>query len=88
MKKQVTLGIDIGGTNTAFGFIDYDGNYYAEGNVLTNKHEDINDYLKELHLEIEKTLNTIRDRVELVGIGIGAPNGNYYKGSIEYAVNL
>ena len=54
MKKDVALGIDIGGTNTAFGFIDREGNYLTEGNIPTAKHEDINDYLKELYLEIEK----------------------------------
>ena len=43
MKKDVALGIDIGGTNTAFGFIDREGNYLTEGNIPTAKHEDIND---------------------------------------------
>lgn len=88
MKKQVALGIDIGGTNTAFGFIDKEGNYMAEGNISTNNHEDINDYLKELHMEIEKVLDTIRNEVELTGIGIGAPCGNYLQGTIEHASNL
>lgn len=88
MKKQVALGIDIGGTNTTFGFIDREGNYLADGNIETQKHEDINDYLKELYLEIEKVLDPLRDELEMVGIGIGAPNGNYYKGSIEFAPNL
>ena len=87
MKKQVALGIDIGGTNTAFGFIDKEGNYMAEGNISTNNHEDINDYLKELHMEIEKVLDTIRNEVELTGIGIGAPCGNYLQGTIEHASN-
>ena len=40
MKKDVALGIDIGGTNTAFGFIDREGNYLTEGNIPTAKHED------------------------------------------------
>ena len=75
MKKDVALGIDIGGTNTAFGFIDREGNYLTEGNIPTAKHEDINDYLKELYLEIEKVLDPIRQEVNFVGIGIGAPNG-------------
>lgn len=88
MKKEVALGIDIGGTNTAFGFIDRDGNYLAEGNIPTAKHEDIKDYLKELYMEVERVLDTIREDVTMVGIGIGAPNGNYYKGSIEFAPNL
>lgn len=88
MKKEVALGIDIGGTNTAFGFIDREGNYLAEGNIATNNHEDITDYLKELHMEIENVLDTIREQVKLVGIGIGAPCGNYLQGTIEYASNL
>lgn len=88
MKKEVALGIDIGGTNTAFGFIDREGNYLAEGNIATDKHEDINDYLKELHMEIENVLDTIRAEVNLVGIGIGAPCGNYLQGTIEHASNL
>lgn len=88
MKKEVALGIDIGGTNTAFGFIDREGNYLAEGNIATDKHEDINDYLKELHMEIENVLDAIRAEVNLVGIGIGAPCGNYLQGTIEHASNL
>lgn len=87
-EKDVALGIDIGGTNTAFGFIDREGNYLTEGNIPTAKHEDINDYLKELYLEIEKVLDPIRQEVNFVGIGIGAPNGNYFKGAIEFAPNL
>lgn len=88
MKKEVALGIDIGGTNTAFGLIDRAGNYLAEGNILTGKHEDIHDYLKELHYEVEKLMDPLRSEIQLMGIGIGAPNANYYKGTIEYAVNL
>ena len=88
MKKEVALGIDIGGTNTVFGFIDREGNYLAEGNIPTAKHEDITDYLKELNLEVDKVLDTIRSEVTLIGIGIGAPNGNYYKGTIDFAPNL
>lgn len=45
-------------------------------------------YLKELYLEIEKVLDPIRQEVNFVGIGIGAPNGNYFKGAIEFAPNL
>ena len=71
MKTEVALGIDIGGTNTAFGFIDQEGNYLAEGNIPTNNHEDLRDYLKELHMAIENTLDSIRDNAILVGIGIG-----------------
>lgn len=88
MKTEVTLGIDIGGTNTAFGFIDKIGNYIAEGHILTQTHDDINNYLKELYQNIQETFAPISNKYELIGIGIGAPNGNYYNGSIEFAPNL
>lgn len=88
MKKDVALGIDIGGTNTAFGIIDRNGNFITEGNIPTSKHEDINDYLRELYLGIEKIYEPIKDEYKIIGIGVGAPNGNYYKGSIEFAPNL
>ena len=88
MKTEVALGIDIGGTNTAFGFIDQEGNYLAEGNIPTNNHEDLRDYLKELHMAIENTLDSIRDNAILVGIGIGAPSANHLQGTIDNAVNL
>lgn len=88
MKREVALGIDIGGTNTKFGFIDRNGEFLTSGSILTAQHADILDFLKELYMAIEKTFDEIRTDSVLVGIGIGAPNGNYYKGTIEYAPNL
>lgn len=88
MKTEVALGIDIGGTNTAIGFIDRKGCILAEGNMPTQKHTDINLFLKELHLEIQRTYNTIRDKASLIGIGIGVPNGNYFDGTIGFTPNL
>jgi glucokinase len=88
MKTAVALGIDIGGTNTKFGFIDRVGNYLAEGNILTATHENIKDYLKELCAATHTLFSTIEETSTLIGIGIGAPDGNYYKGTIEYAPNL
>lgn len=86
--REVSLGIDMGGTNTAFGLIDREGNFIAEGNIETNKHAEFEDYLRELYLAIEAKIEPIRNEIKLVGIGIGAPNGNYYNGCIESAVNL
>lgn len=88
MKTEVALGIDIGGTSTKFGFVDRAGNYLAEGNILTATHERIEDYLKELCTATHDLFHTIADTSTLIGIGIGAPDGNYYKGTIEYAPNL
>lgn len=88
MKTEVALGIDIGGTNTKFGFVDRAGNFIAEDMIPTGRKEDVRDYLKDLCLATRLVWDRIRDSVLLIGIGIGAPNGNYYRGTIEYAPNL
>jgi len=86
--KQVALGIDIGGTNTVFGCIDKAGNCLTEGSIPTQKHADINTYLDELFKEVDKALATIEEKLDIIGIGIGAPNASYYSGTIEDAANL
>lgn len=88
MKTKVALGIDIGGTFTKFGFVDKNANYIAEGTICTTQYEKIHDYLQELCISTHEVLSSIEKSVELVGIGIGAPDGNFYKGTIEYAPNL
>lgn len=77
-----------GGHQHRFWFYRQRRDYLTEGTSRQHKHEDINDYLKELYLEIEKVLDPIRQEVNFVGIGIGAPNGYYFKGAIEFAPNL
>jgi len=88
--KDVALGIDIGGTNTKFGFVDREGNMYAETSVSTIKTApgDVSAYLKYVYEEIEKLRATVDQELNVVGCGIGAPNGNYFTGTIEYAPNL
>lgn len=86
--KEVVIGIDIGGTNTKFGYVDREGNNLSSGSISTNKYENLDDYMDYLHEELEKCKDDIKEDIQLVGIGIGAPNGNYYKGTIEYAPNL
>lgn len=88
MKTEVALGIDIGGTFTKFGFVDHNANYWAEGSIGTTKNEDIHSYLRDLCNATHEVFSTIEESVTLTGIGIGAPNGNFYKGTIEYAPNL
>ncbi len=87
MKTEITLGIDIGGTNTAFGLIDKKGKCVGEGNIPTWKHSNIQDYLNEIHETVEKLYAPLKENFSLAGIGIGAPSGNYYDGTIE-ATNL
>lgn len=86
--NKLAIGIDIGGTNTAFGFVARNGEVLVKGSIPTQVHEDFDDYLNDLKKAIDATQKQIKSDFELVGIGIGAPNGNYYSGTIEYAPNL
>lgn len=85
--KQITVGIDIGGTNTAIGFVDRDGNCLFETSIPTKEYLDIESYMKNLCGLIQDELKKHPD-CQLMGIGIGAPNANYHRGTIEEAPNL
>ena len=88
MSKPYVVGIDIGGTNTVFGIVDARGVVIASSSIKTRKHSNINDYIDELHTELTKLIEA-NDAVDKIhGIGIGAPNANYYTGTIENHVNL
>ncbi|MBQ4344873.1 MAG: ROK family protein [Muribaculaceae bacterium] len=88
MSKPYVLGIDIGGTNTVFGIVDARGVVLASSAIKTQKHNNINDYIDELYTEIMRLLD-LNDAVDKIhGIGIGAPNANYFTGIIEDGVNL
>ncbi|MGE5683265.1 MAG: ROK family protein [Bacillota bacterium] len=87
-KTDVTLGIDIGGTNTVFGFVDKEGNLIAESSIPTNSNEKADFLFERLHLDVNRLYDGIKDRYNLIGIGIGAPNANYYKGTVEQPPNL
>ena len=89
--KKVAIGVDIGGTNTAIGVVDELGNVMVKDNIATPSHGDINRYIADLAQainEIIKSVKLLNEDLEVIGIGIGAPNGNYYSGTIEYAPNL
>ncbi len=91
MKKKVSLGIDIGGTNTAIGVVDAEGNVLVKTNISTPKHGDAQQYVIEMAQAIRSLISDVQKlnpEVEFAGIGLGAPNANYYKGTIEYAPNL
>lgn len=88
MSKPYVLGIDIGGTNTVFGIVDARGVVIASASIKTAKHSNINDYINELYTEAMRLLEA-NDAIDKVhGIGIGAPNANYFTGVIEDGVNL
>lgn len=89
--KKVAIGVDVGGTNTAIGVVDPDGNVMVKDNILTPSHGEIDTYISDLASAIKELIKSVKllnSETEILGIGIGAPNGNYYSGTIEYAPNL
>ncbi|MGM9844980.1 MAG: ROK family protein [Muribaculaceae bacterium] len=86
--KPYVLGIDIGGTNTVFGIVDTRGAVIASASIKTGKHSKIEDYLDELYTEATRLLEANDAIGKIHGIGIGAPNANYFTGIIEDGVNL
>ena len=86
--KPVAVGVDIGGTNTVFGIVDQDGNCLIDSSIPTKGYQDVNLFLKALHKEIKICISKLTEEVEVKGIGVGAPNGNFYTGTIEFAPNL
>ena len=87
-KNQYAIGIDIGGTTTKFGIVDHRGDTLYRGVIATNKYENIEPYLDELAEALTPAIEEVGGIDTIKGIGIGAPNGNYYNGTIEYAPNL
>lgn len=88
MSKPYVMGVDIGGTNTVFGIVDARGQVIASGSIKTKKHSNFDDYIEELHHEMDRLIraNDAVDKIQ--GIGIGAPNANYYTGEIVNPPNL
>jgi glucokinase len=87
-KKELVAGIDIGGTKTALGLIDQQGKIYASTHFSTEDFPNVEDYVEELSNQIEVLFGAFKKDYSLIGIGIGAPNGNFYHGAIEHAPNL
>ena len=87
MEKPYVIGIDMGGTNTAFGVVDTRGNVIAKSAIKTNN-PDIDAYVQELKDECGKLIESVGGIEKIKGIGAGCPNGNYYTGNIEFAPNL
>ncbi len=85
---DAVVGIDIGGTSTKFGIVDKDGHCLKANSINTRQYIDFEEFLKSLHDEIRKIIISIYKDINIKGVGVGAPNANYYRGTIENAPNL
>ena len=85
---QLAIGIDIGGTGTKYGIVDRDGNVLFSGEISTKKHKTVNTFIDDLHEAVSEVIDKAGGTGRMKGMGVGAPNGNYYTGTIEYAPNL
>lgn len=86
--KDVTLGIDIGGTNTVFGIVDKKGSIIFKDSIPTNGMEPASALFERLFEKFKISFQSYSKEYSLVGIGMGAPNANYYSGVIENPINL
>ena len=88
MEKPYVVGIDIGGTNTVFGIVDARGTILASGSIKTGAYDEADNYVDEVCKNLLPLIIANGGVDKIKGIGIGAPNGNYYSGTIEFAPNL
>jgi glucokinase len=87
LSNDHAIGIDIGGTNTKYGIVNHRGQIVFEGSIKTDKYLDVHDFINALYEKLQPEIERMKD-LNFIGIGVGAPNGNFYTGTIEYAPNL
>ncbi|HQR01219.1 MAG TPA: ROK family protein [Ferruginibacter sp.] len=87
-KKRFAVGIDIGGTTTKFGIVNDKGEILMQDRIPSNEHDIVEDFIEDLHKKLMPMIEKAGQVSDFSGIGIGAPNGNIYTGTIEYAPNL
>ncbi|MFN8255082.1 MAG: ROK family protein [Bacteroidales bacterium] len=86
--QEISVGIDIGGTNTIIGLVDRKGEILAETQIGTGSYISPEEYVEAIAASIKMLLGSVKVKNIIRGIGIGAPMGNYYSGCIEQAANL
>ncbi|MCP5054553.1 MAG: ROK family protein, partial [bacterium] len=87
-RIKVTLGVDVGGTNTVFGLVGREGSIYLKDYIPTGTDKIAELFFERLFAGYRAMISGHEDGYELVGIGIGAPNANYYRGTVEEPPNL
>ncbi|MBX2974774.1 MAG: ROK family protein [Ignavibacteriaceae bacterium] len=86
--SEVVIGIDIGGTNTVYGFVNKNGECLFDGAISTNAKDSAENLFERLFSKIRTDMSSNNAFTNLIGIGIGAPNANYYRGTVEQPPNL
>ncbi len=86
--KPYVIGLDLGGTNSEFGIVDQNAHIVASTRVKTTGHGDINQYVDDCVEALKPIIEQVGGIDNIYAMGIGAPNGNYYNGTIEFAPNL
>ena len=88
IEKPYVIGLDMGGTNSVFGIVDQRGTIKSQTAIKTQAYPDVKDYVKAAVEALQPALDVVGGIDYIKGMGIGAPNGNFYTGNIEYAANL
>ena len=88
LSNELAIGIDIGGTNTKYGLVNHRGQIIEKGELKTDDYPTVESYIDALYTTLQPLIQSASKTKTIKGIGIGAPNGNFYKGTIEYAPNL
>lgn len=88
LSNELAIGIDIGGTNTKYGLVNHRGEILEKGDIRTDVHEEVDTFIDAVYDVLAPIIAQHKNDGVVKGIGIGAPNGNYYTGTIDYAPNL
>ncbi len=88
ISPNLAIGIDIGGTNSEYGIVNHRGEILIKGKIRTDSYKTVEPYIEELYENLMPIIEKYSKKGNIIGIGVGAPNANYYKGIIEYAPNL
>ena len=88
LSNELAIGIDIGGTNTKYGIVNHRGDILEKGDLRTDAYPKVEEFVDALYKAVKPIIKKNSNETSIKGIGIGAPNGNPFTGTIEYAPNL
>ena len=87
-QKPFVIGLDLGGTNSVFGIVDQRGNILTTNSIKTQAYKTAEDFVSAGVEALKPIIAKVGGIEQIKAMGIGAPNGNYYRGTIEFAPNV